>query len=58
VSVADIDTLKVSMSIDPINHRHFNFFLKGLYTDIDTLIFFYQRSIDQHRHLIKCLCRP
>jgi len=26
VSMADIDTLKVSMSIDPINHRHFNFF--------------------------------
>ena len=32
VSMADIDTLKVSMSIDPINHRHFNFFLKKVYT--------------------------
>jgi hypothetical protein len=28
VLMADIDTLKVSMSIDPINHRHFNFFFK------------------------------
>ena len=47
VSMTDIDTLKVSMSIDPINHRHFNFFFKW--------------SRHRHRHInffLPKVCRP
>jgi len=41
VSLTDTETLKVSVPVDPINHRHLNFLGKRfiLYTDTETLIF-------------------